>query len=172
MKNQYEFILSVVKDSLTSATAILEKGKQFAKEKGIEESVLLQAQLASDQFNFTKQIQIVSDNAKTNLSKLAGKVAPKMEDTESTFDELLARIKKTADYVATFTAADFADADTARVSLYWMGTKYVEGVEFAEKFALQNLYFHLVTAYSILRNQGVQLGKMDYILNLNMKESA
>lgn len=172
MKNQYELILNIVNDSLVTATNILQKGKEFAVSKGMNEHELLQAQLAPDQFNFARQIQIVSDNAKTNLAKLAGKEAPKMEDTESTFDELLARIKKTQDYVKTFSVSDFTNADSAKVSLYWMQGTYVEGAEFAEKFALQNLYFHLVTAYSILRNQGVPLGKMDYITGLTMKPLA
>ncbi|MDH3461925.1 MAG: DUF1993 domain-containing protein, partial [Burkholderiaceae bacterium] len=103
-------------------------------------------------------------------SRLTGKEAPVHEDTEKTLPELKARIDKTLSYLDTLSAKDFAGAEERRVSQpRWEG-KYLNGFEFATQHALPNLYFHISTAYSILRNNGVDVGKKDYLGEMPFKK--
>jgi hypothetical protein len=93
-----------------------------------------------------------------------------MEDNETTFAELKVRILKTQELVASLTDKDFEGADDRQVSLYWMGGAYILGKDFIQEFALQNTLFHTITAYDILRNQGVKIGKMDFIGPMSMQQ--
>jgi hypothetical protein len=172
MHNQYTLIHSILKNGLNTSLVILEKGKAFAAEKGIPETDLLNAALAPDMFTFTRQIQIVSDNAKSAVARFAEVEAPKMEDTETTFDQLTERIKKTIDYVNTFSPESFANADNVKVTFPWMPGKYFEMQNYIEGFVTQNFHFHVSIAYAILRNKGVNLGKQDYISGLIPKDLA
>ena len=163
MNEKYELLITLVGRTLNTASHLLDKAEAFVKERGIHEHELLQAALAPDMFNFTRQIQIVSDNAKGYLAKLAGKDPVSMPDTESTIAELKTRIQKTKEIVQGFSGTDFNTADQARIAYSWLGGKHFLGKEFVEDFAIPNMFFHLSVAYAILRNQGVQVGKMDYI---------
>jgi hypothetical protein len=125
---------------------------------------LLGAKLADDMFPLTRQVQVASDNAKGAVSRLAGREIPKWEDNEASFAELQARIAKTLDYLASFGAADFEGAadreieiKTSRGALTFTGTRYLL------HHALPNFYFHVTTAYDILRHEGVPLGKPDFL---------
>ena len=150
---------------LGNLSAILTKGEAFAAAKKIDFSVLLNARLAPDQFNLTRQIQIACDTAKLGVARIAGKEAdaPKHADTETTLAELQTRIQEVIDYLATYSEADLAGAATQRVSqARWEG-KYLTGYEFAIQHAIPNIYFHITTAYAILRHNGVEVGKKDYL---------
>jgi hypothetical protein len=171
MNQKYELLLALVGQTLDTASRLLDKADVFVKEKGINEHEVMQATLAPDMFNFARQIQLISDNAKGYTARLAGKEVVSMPDTESTIAELKERIAKTKELVSTFSIADFADADNAKISFAWLPGKHFKGSEFFEKFAVANMFFHLSMAYAILRNQGVAIGKMDYIGQVPMYDN-
>jgi len=145
--------------------AILDKGAAFAEAKKIDVEVLLNSRLAPDQFNLIRQVQIACDTAKLGVARLAGKAdeAPKHDDHETTLAELQERIKSVVGYLKDVTPEDLASAPTRRISQpRWEG-KYLTGEEFATQHAIPNLYFHVTTAYAILRHNGVDVGKKDYL---------
>lgn len=159
--------LTVVQFSkmLANLSAILAKGAAHAEAKKFDMAVLLNARLAPDQFHLIRQVQIACDTAKLGVARLTGKVesAPVHPDTETTLAELQVRIKSVQDYLAGFSPEDFAGAETRTVSQpRWEG-KYLTGLEFAIQHAIPNIYFHVTTAYSILRHNGVDLGKKDFL---------
>ncbi|KKO49178.1 hypothetical protein VT06_08010 [Arsukibacterium sp. MJ3] len=159
--------LTVVQNSkmLQNLSAILAKSTAFAESKKIDVEVLLNARLAPDQFNLMRQVQIACDSAKLGVARLTDKVdsAPKHADDETTLAELQQRITDTVAYLATFTEADFANAATQRISQpRWEG-KYLHGQEFLIQHIMPNVYFHISTAYAILRHNGVEVGKKDYL---------
>jgi hypothetical protein len=125
---------------------------------------LINARLAPDQFILVRQVQTACDNAMFIPGRLAGKEWPSHPDTESTFEQLRARIESVTGYLGTFSREDFDDIADRKIKLPWMkdGT-WLHAEEYVVQFALPNFYFHVVTAYSILRHKGVQLGKADYI---------
>jgi hypothetical protein len=164
MNAHYDLLLEVTKSNLLALLRILEKAEAHVKEKGIEESSLLQASLYPDMLNFTKQIQVASDYGRKDLALLAGKDPVKMEDNETTLAALKERVQKSLDVVNAFTSEDFAQADTQPVKLFWFPEGvHVKGKDFLNQFAVSNFLFHVVTAYDILRNQGVGIGKADFI---------
>ncbi len=161
----YELTVVQFSKMLNNLSAILEKGGQFAEAKKADVNVLLNSRLAIDQFNLTRQVQIACDTAKLGVARLTGKEgsAPKHEDGDATLAELQARIQSVIAYLAEFTAEDFADAATRKISQpRWEG-KYLTGTEFATQHAIPNIYFHVTTAYAILRHNGVDVGKKDYL---------
>lgn len=148
---------------LGNLAACLDKAVKYAESKNFDIEVLLNSRLAPDQFNLIRQVQIACDTAKFGAARVCGKEAPSHPDTETTLPELLARIKLVQDYLATFTEADFAGAESRHVSQpRWEG-KYLTGLEFAIQHSMPNLYFHVTTAYAILRHNGVDVGKKDYL---------
>ncbi|MGP1834062.1 MULTISPECIES: DUF1993 family protein [unclassified Shewanella] len=159
--------LTVVQFSkmLNNLSAILVKGEGFAEAKKIEMSVLLNSRLAPDQFNLTRQVQIACDTAKLAVARLTGQEdsAPKHEDNETTLAELQTRIASVVDYLATFTAEDFAGAETRKITHRRWEDKYLTGRDFAFEHAIPNIYFHVTTTYAILRHNGVEVGKKDYL---------
>ena len=161
------FDLTVVQfdKMLANLSALLDKGAAFAESKKIDMAVLLNARLAPDQFNLIRQVQIACDTAKLGAARLSGKAdsAPVHPDTETTLAELQARIGAVREYLASFSPADFEGVEQRQISqARWEG-KYLTGPEFAVQHALPNLYFHITTAYSILRHNGVEVGKKDYL---------
>ena len=118
-----------------------------------------------------RQVQIACDTAKLGVARLTGTVdsAPKHEDTEKTLEELLARIAAVRAYLSGFSEADFADAASRRITQpRWEG-KYLSGQEFMIRSVLPNFYFHVTTAYAILRHNGIELGKKDFLGDLPLK---
>jgi len=159
--------LTVVQSSkmLQNLSAILNKGASFADSKKIDVAVLLNARLAPDQFHLIRQVQIACDTAKLGAARLTGKTdsAPKHADDETTLAQLQQRIDDTLAYLASFSAADFANADTQHISQpRWEG-KYLTGYEFLIQHVVPNLYFHISTAYAILRHNGVDVGNKEYL---------
>ncbi len=131
---------------------------------------LMKARLAPDQFTLDKQVQTACDNAKFLAARLAGKESwPAHSDTESTILELRTRITSVVAYLESYKPEDFTGAEDRKISLPWMEGKWMRGDEYAGQFAIPNLYFHLTTAYAILRHNGVELGKRDYIGGVPMR---
>ncbi len=159
----YELTAPQFSKTLRNMLAILDKGAQFAETKKFDVGVLLQSRLAPDQLDFIKQIQIATDTAKLGCSRITGKEAPKHEDNEKTLPELKARIESVIAYLETYSAKDFVGAAERRVTTpRWEG-KTLSGAEFVVHHAVPNFYFHITTAYAILRHNGVDIGKKDYL---------
>ncbi len=148
---------------LTNLDTWLEKAVAHAKAKSFEPAVLLAARLAPDQYPLVRQVQSACDSAKFGAARIAGKEAPKHPDTETTVEELRARIKSTTEFLSTLKEADFEGADARRVTLPWLEGKYIKGSDYLVEMALPNFYFHASHAYAILRHNGVDLGKRDFL---------
>ncbi len=159
----YSFAVQFTSLRLRALISLIEKVQTEAQKDNIADATILDARLAPDMLPFSRQIQIACDNAKGMASRLAHQEAPRYEDTETTLDELKARLEKTLDYLATFSESDFADAATAEARFpYFPGVKLV-GAGYLVTYAITNFMFHVVTAYDILRNMGFQIGKADFM---------
>jgi uncharacterized protein len=141
----------------------LDKAAAHAKAKSFDVDVLAQARLAPDQFVFVRQVQAACDQAKYLAAYLGGKPAPSHPDTEQTFAELRQRIQKCLGFLASVQPKELAGAGERRVAPPWLGGKWLRGDDYLAHVALPNFFFHATTAYAILRHNGVDLGKMDYI---------
>ncbi len=144
---------------------ILNKAAAHAEAKKFDINVLLNSRLAPDQFNFIRQIQIACDTAKLGVARLTGKTdtVPVHADTETTLAELQSRIQSVQDYLASFSAADFANSDNIKVTNPRWDGKHLLGYDFLMQHVIPNFYFHFTTAYAILRHNGVDIGKKDYL---------
>jgi hypothetical protein len=140
-----------------------------ADRKKYDVNNLLKLRLAPDQFAFDQQVQSACDNAKLLVARLAGQDAPAHPDTETTFDQLRARVATVIGYLTGFAPEDLAGAEARKISLPWMDGKWMRGDEYVAQFALANFYFHVVTAYAILRHNGVELGKREFIGGVSMR---
>ena len=143
--------------------SLIEKIEPQALERGTDDASILSYRLSADMFPFAKQIQIVSDNAKGMASRLARKENPKYEDDEKTLADLKNRLQKTIDFLSPFTEDDFAEAATAEARFPYFPGTYMVGADYVLTYALPNFTFHVVTAYSILRHHGFEIGKADYM---------
>jgi uncharacterized protein len=150
--------------SLNNLMAILEKGAVHAEARKIDPSVLINSRLYPDMLPLVKQVQIASDVARKGVARLVGSEAPKFEDNESTFPELIERLQKTVTYLKTFTPAQIDGTEQKAIALP-MGDKTMdfEGMPYLLYFILPNVYFHVTTSYDILRHCGVELGKIDFL---------
>jgi hypothetical protein len=150
---------------LEALSHILEKGNASAQARKIDPLVFTQARLAPDMFALPRQVQIACDMAKNGFSRLAGIEAPKFEDGETTFEELQARIRQTVEFLNTFTPESLHGSED-KVVTFPAGperTLKMKGEAYLNQWLLPNLYFHVVTAYNILRHNGVAVGKTDYL---------
>ena len=156
--------VSVFNRTLTALSAILDKAAAHAETKGFDLAILLNDRLAPDMFTLTRQVQIACDTAKGASARLAGLEVPKHEDSETTMAELKARIAKTLAFVNGIPAAAFAGSEDRHVVLQ-VRKQTVEfvGRTYLFEHALPNLFFHVTTAYAILRHNGVEIGKGDYL---------
>lgn len=155
--------------TLQNLNKILDKAAGFADSKKIEFDVLLNARLYPDMLPLTRQIQIISDTAKMGVARLTGKEAPPYEDNEKTLADVRTRIDKTISFLRTITESDFRDSATRKCTTpRWEG-KWLTGEEFLAQSLLPNFYFHVTTAYAILRHSGVEIGKNDYLGELPKK---
>ena len=149
---------------LANLDQILAKAETDAEARKIDPQVFLHGRLAPDMFAFTKQIQIMSDQAKGGASRLAGQEPPKWADDEQTFADLRARIARTRDHVQSFRPQDFAGWETRDIELKFpFATLRFKGADYLTTFVVPNFYFHYTTAYLILRHNGVQIGKRDFL---------
>lgn len=150
---------------LNSLTGILTKAEAHCKAKNIQPDVLLGARLYPDMLSFTRQVQLVCDFATKGCARLTHSEVPAIPDTEKTFDELKARLAKTIDYVKSFKPAQFEGADNRDVT-FPAGpdkTMTLKGQQFLSHYSLPNFYFHAATAHDILRHNGVEIGKRDFL---------
>ena len=146
----------------------LDKGVAFARQKPFDPVVLLQSRLAPDQYPLVRQVQCACDRAKFAAARLTGKQPPRNPDTEQTVDELRARIHGTIAFLKSFEPSDFAGAETRMVELPHYDGKRMVGSEYLTTLQLPDFYFHATTAYAILRHNGVDLGKDDFLGDLNL----
>jgi uncharacterized protein len=152
--------------ALKNLSVILQKGAAHAEAKKIEPSVLINARLFPDMFPLVRQIQIATDISKGGAARLAGVEPPPFEDNEKSFPELLQRIAKTVEFLETLKPEQFDGAETKTVS--WQtrsGSKSMVGLPYLQSHVIPNVYFHATTAYNILRHNGVDLGKKDFLGN-------
>jgi hypothetical protein len=165
----YEQTVPQFAKMLRNLSHLLEKGAKTAETKKFDVEVLLHSRLAPDQFNLIRQVQIACDTAKFCVARLTGKEAPVHEDTEKTLPELKARIEKVITFINSFSAKDFVGAGEKKITqARWEG-KWMTGHDFVLHHATPNLYFHVTTAYAILRHNGVEIGKKDYLGELPYK---
>ena len=155
---------------LENLDAWLQKAIAYGQEKGFDPEVLTAARLAPDQYSLVQQVQSACDAAKFAAAYLSGQKAPSHPDTEKTIPELRARLKTTIDYLATFKKEDFNGAEERQVRHnYFPEGKHCRGGDYLDHLALPNFHFHVTTAYAILRHNGIDLGKMDYIPEIPWK---
>jgi uncharacterized protein len=141
----------------------IETAEAHAKAKSFDANVFVDSRLAPDQFAFVRQVQSSCDTAKFLAARLSGKESPSFPDTERTLEELKARIQKTIAYLDTFTEKDYEGAATRVITTpRWEG-KVQSGADYFMEHAVPNFYFHVTTAYAILRHNGVNVGKKDFL---------
>ena len=150
--------------TLGQLSLLLEKGAAHATARKFDPSVLVNGRLAPDMFPLSKQVQIACDVAKNSVARLAGLEPPRFEDTEKTIEELRARIARTIDYLKGVPASSFEGSEDRDIKVP-AGDRTLEfkGLPFLQRWAIPNVFFHVMAAYSILRHNGVDVGKRDYL---------
>jgi hypothetical protein len=157
--------LPVFRTMLGNLSHLLEKGQAHAQARKFDPQVLVTYRLAPDMLPFSRQIQIACDAAKNGVARIAGVEAPRFEDNEATFDELRARIAKTLAWLDTVPAEKLNGTEDKEIT-FPVGresTRTMKGEAYLKHWVLPNLFFHVTTAYAILRHNGVDLGKADYL---------
>ncbi len=150
--------------TLNNLAGILKKGEAHATAKGFDPAVLVSARLFPDMFTLSRQVQIAADVAKAGAARLAGIDPPSYADNEATFAELQERISKTIAFIESIPAEKFSGAEDRTVTFKIQGNEMsMQGLPFLNGWVLPNVYFHVTTAYNILRHNGVELGKRDFL---------
>jgi uncharacterized protein len=150
--------------ALNNLSAILEKGAVHANARKVEEAVLLHSRMFPDMFPLVRQVQIATDTARSGAARLAGAEYPAYEDNETTFAQLIARIRNTVTYLESLQPSQIDGSEDKTIS--WQSrssTKSMQGQPYLFNHLLPNVYFHVTTAYNILRHNGVELGKKDFL---------
>ena len=162
--SMYNASVPLFKTLLGALSNVLDKGAAFAKAKNIDESVLVNARLAPDMFPLAHQVQIATDQAKGGVARLAGLEVPTYEDNETTIDQLKARIKKTLDFVGSVKQSQIDGSEEREIVLKMRaGDMKFTGQQYLTGFVIPNFTFHCTTAYNILRHNGVDIGKRDFL---------
>lgn len=163
--SMYAASVPVMKHMLGNLAHILDKGAAHAEARKFDPANLLNYRLAPDMLPFTKQIQIACDAAKLAVSRISGVEAPKFEDTEASFPELKARIQKTLDFIAGVPAGKLDGTEDKEITIPVgrESKRTMTAQAYLTTWALPNMFFHITTAYAILRHNGVELGKSDYL---------
>jgi hypothetical protein len=162
----YQASIPVFVRMLNNLSALLGKAEAFAEAKKIDSTVLVQSRLAPDMFPLARQVQIATDGVKGCAARLAGVEVPSFPDTETTLPELRARIVKTIAFVESITAVQVNGSEERAITLK-IGPREInfKGQTYLLDFVLPNLYFHITTTYAILRHNGVEVGKADFLGN-------
>ncbi len=161
----YSASVPVFKQFLISLKDLLAKAEKFSQQKELDDAVLLQSRLYPDMFPLVRQVQIAADFAKSVSARLAGVDVPSYEDNEQTFAQLQQRLDKTLSFLDTLKAEQFADAAGKEIVLR-PGTpkeKRFTGTQYLAQYGLPQFYFHVTTSYALLRHNGVEVGKKDYM---------
>jgi len=162
--SMYQASVPVFLRTLAALSGVLDKAAAHATQRKIDQAVLLNTRLFPDMFPLVRQVQLTADFAKGATARLAGIEVPKFADTESTFDELKARIAKTVDFVKTLKPAQIDGSENREITIPIGGQpQSFKGQPYLLHFALPNFFFHATTAYDILRQCGVEVGKRDFI---------
>ena len=162
--SMYQASIPVLQRALRNLAAIIDKAQAHAADKKIDEAAFIQARLFPDMFPFARQVMIATDMAKGCAARLAGQEPPKYEDNETTFAELKARIDKTVAFLDGFSADQIDGSEEKVITLPSRnGTRTFSGQTYLLGFVLPNVYFHVTTAYNLLRHGGVEIGKQDFI---------
>ena len=162
--SMYRASVPVFLQILPATSACLDKGAAYAAAKKLDPAVLLQSRLFPDMHPLVRQVQIASDFAKSTVARLAGVDPPKFDDTETTIDQLKARIAKTLDYVKEFRPSQIDGSEERDITIPMGGqSRSFKGENYLVGFAMPNFIFHATTAYAILRHNGVELGKADFM---------
>ncbi|HEU0200479.1 MAG TPA: DUF1993 family protein [Burkholderiaceae bacterium] len=162
--SMYSMSVPVFAKTLGNLVGVLDKAAAFVEQRKIDPAVLLSARLYPDMFPLTKQIQVACDFAKGATARLAGQEPPKWDDTETTITDLKARITRTLEFIAGFEAAQIDGSEERAIEMTIRGAPVrFHGLPYLAHVALPNFFFHAVTAYDILRHNGVELGKRDFI---------
>lgn len=160
----YTASVPVFTRKLKALLAILNKAEANAAERKIDLDFLANDRLAPDMFSLIKQVQSVADQAKFGAARVAGKTPPAWADDETTYEQLKARVQKALDYLATFSEADFVGGAERDVTVRVAGQeRTISGAEYLLERSMPNFYFHLTTAYAILRKNGMPIGKGDFL---------
>ena len=161
----YDASIPMMVRMLQNLSSILDKAAAHAGAKGIDPATMIEARLSPDMFNLGRQVQSAADAAKTCAARLSGEAPPSHPDTETTFDELKARIAKVIAYVEGFTPEQINAAGERSITMPTRGEPHVfkDGAAYLTHFCIPNFFFHVTTAYGLLRMQGVEIGKMTYL---------
>lgn len=177
--NLYTSTIPVMRKSLVALSGIIDKAAAHASTKATDRApvekqmdALFNDRLVFDQFALGRQIQIATDNAKGGAARLAGIEAPQFDDTEKTVEEFKARLQRTIDFLDTVSESQIAGREDELIVLPYYPNKSLTGSEYAALYLIPNFFFHVTTAYAILRSQGVPLGKSDFIGQLPFKDLA
>lgn len=162
--NLYDQTVPVFTRMLNNLASLLDKAEAHAAASKYDMAALLEARLFPDMFTLMRQVQLATDFAKGCCARLAGQEVPRWEDSEKTLPELKARLQKALDYLAGYSPAQFEGAPTRAIELKTpVGSFHFTGDSFVQTWALPNFYFHVTTAYNLLRHNGVPVGKLDFI---------
>jgi uncharacterized protein len=162
--SMYDLSIPALTRGLTNISALLDKAAAHAETKKFDSLVLAQARLFPDMHPLARQVQIACDTAKGAAARLAQVEIPKQPDTESTFPELKARIAKTLEFLKSITASQLQGAESREIELKFPnGAWKFTGMSYLTDFVLPNFYFHMTTVYALLRNNGVDVGKGDFL---------
>ena len=162
--SMYHGSVPVFLQLLPATSTCLDKAQAFAESRKYDPTLLLSARLAPDMFPLTRQVQLACDFAKNSSARLMGVEAPRFEDNEKTFDELKARVARTLDYLGSASASAFEGAEGRDIKIPLRDqTLEMKGLPYLQNWALPNFFFHVVTAYAILRHNGVEIGKRDFL---------
>lgn len=159
----YDQFIPTLINSLASLSCILDKAKTFADSKKIDMTVLFQTRLIPDQYPLSRQIQIACDNAKFFIARMTGIEVHKFADTEATFEEFKQRIAQTITLLEKVKPTDFEGYESKTIEFHWNPGMHITADVYLTKYVFPNFYFHMATAYSILRASGVDIGKADFI---------
>jgi hypothetical protein len=167
----YYQMMSQCTQTLKHLETCLDKAEQHAAAKKFDVGVLMASRLAPDMKDFIYQVQSACDYVKAGAAWLSGQTPPKHEDNEQTIDELRARIRKTVAFAESVKEAQYAGASERKVKLSWAPGKIIGGEDYLLQMTIPNTFFHIAMAYAILRHNGVDVGKMDFLGPINLVDA-
>jgi hypothetical protein len=167
----YYEVIGQCTQSLKNLETCLDKAERYAATKKFDVGVLMSSGLAPDMQPFTYQVQSACDYVKGGAAWLSGQTPPRHEDNEQTINELRARIQKTVAFVESIKEAQYARASESKVKLSWAAGKVIDGKDYLLQMIIPNTFFHIAMAYAILRHNGVDVGKMDFLGPINLVDA-
>jgi hypothetical protein len=167
----YYQVISQCTQTLKNLEICLDKAEQHAAAKKFDVGVLMASRLAPDMKDLIYQVQSACDYVKAGAAWLSGQTPPKHEDNEQTIDELRARIRKTVAFAESMKEAQYAGASERKVKLSWAPGKLIGGADYLLQMTIPNTFFHIAMAYAILRHNGVDVGKMDFLGHINLVDA-